>query len=336
MQNLHFKPAWWCRGPHLQTVWRRLFEPTPIVATRRERWTTPDDDFIDLDWLIQVPNHHALHKPIVLILHGLEGSSQSKYVLGLFAELNLSGWQAVAMNFRSCSGEINRQRRFYHSGETTDLAWVVSRLTQKIPVCPIYIVGFSLGGNVLLKWLGEEGDKIPDAVRAAVAISVPFDLEVSAHQIDQGISRIYAAVFLKTLRQKALQKAARYPGLLDPRMIHRIHSFAAFDDLVTAPLHGFRDALDYWTCSSSLQFLSKIRRPTLLISAEDDPFLPGKYLPKRIVSNSKWLESDFTAHGGHVGFVQGSMPWNASYWIDQRIAQFLKNQEGRSHPHQRC
>jgi uncharacterized protein len=330
MRNSHYKPAWWCRGPHLQTVWRRLLGPTPALAARRERWTTSDDDFIDLDWLIPDPNNHALNGPLVLVLHGLEGSSQSKYVLGLLSELNRIGWQAVAMNFRSCSGEINRQRRFYHSGETTDLAWVVSRLTQMSPARPIYVVGFSLGGNVLLKWLGEEGEKTPDAVRGAVAVSVPFDLEAAARRIDQGIHRIYAAVFLKTLKEKALRKTALYPGLLDSRAIPPIHSFAVFDDLVTAPLHGFRDALDYWRSSSSVRFLREIRRPTLLISAEDDPFLPGKLLPKRIVADSKWLESDFTAQGGHVGFVQGPLPWCASYWVEHRIVRFLLSQEENS------
>jgi len=189
---------------------------TPDVRTRRERWTTPDDDFVDLDWLVPDPDPGSIERPIALVLHGLEGSSRSKYVLGLLFELNRIRWQAVAMNFRSCSGEINRQKRFYHSGETTDLAWVVDRLTQKFPARPIYVVGFSLGGNVLLKWLGEEGDKVPDAVRGAVAISVPFDLEVSARSIDQGLHRIYAAVFLKTLKEKALKKEALYPGLLDP------------------------------------------------------------------------------------------------------------------------
>lgn len=308
--------------------------PTPAVATRRERWETPDDDFIDLDWLMPDSDHRPLEGPIVLILHGLEGCSRSKYVLGLLSQLNRIRWQGIAMNFRSCSGEINRQGRFYHSGETTDLAWVIGRLAQMFPARPIYLAGFSLGGNVLLKWLGEEGEKVPDPVRGAVAVSVPFDLQVAARRIDQGINRIYAAVFLKTLKEKALQKAARYPGLLDPLVIYQIHSFTAFDDLVTAPLHGFRNNLDYWRSSSSAQFLSGIRRPTLLISSEDDPFLPGEYLPKKIVAGSKWMESDFTVHGGHVGFVQGPMPWAASYWTEQRIVQFLQKQEDGSQPFQ--
>jgi predicted alpha/beta-fold hydrolase len=322
MQRFFFKPAWWCRGPHLQTVWRRLIGRTPIVAIRRERWETTDEDFIDLDWLMP-DSRQPLDGPVVLILHGLEGCSRSKYVLGLLSELSRIRWQGIALNFRSCSGEINRQRRFYHSGETTDLDWVIGLLTHKFPGRPIHVVGFSLGGNVLLKWLGEKGEKIPDAVRGAVAVSVPFDLEVAARRIDSGFSRIYAAVFLKTLKLKALQKAARYPDLPDPKEIARIRSFAAFDDLVTAPLHGFRNGMDYWTRSSSIRFLEGIRRPTLLISAEDDPFLPGEYLPKKIVSGSKWLKSDFTLRGGHVGFVQGPLPWTASYWIDQRIVRFL-------------
>jgi predicted alpha/beta-fold hydrolase len=280
--------------------------------------------------------HRHSDEPLVLILHGLEGSSQSKYVMGLLAELNRIHWQGIAMNFRSCSGEINRQRRFYHSGETTDLDWVIGRLTQKFPSRPVYAVGFSLGGNVLLKWLGENGDKIPEQVRAAVAVSVPFNLEVAARRIDQGGSRMYAAAFLKTMKEKALQKMVRYPDLIDPKAIFRVRSFEAFDNLVTAPLHGFRDSLDYWTSSSSVRFLTGIQRPTLLISAEDDPFLPGEYLPKKIVNESKWLESDFTAHGGHVGCIQGLVPWAITYWVDKRIVQFLQKQDGGLHPFLPC
>ena len=318
-----FIPAWWCPGAHLQTMWRRLFGSTPSISLRRERWETPDNDFLDLDFLDPLPSANNHPGPTLLLLHGLEGSSQARYILGMLREIQSYGWRGVALNFRSCSGEINRQRRFYHSGETTDLDWVVQRLIRYHPGSPLGIVGFSLGGSVLLKWLGERGDNIPPEVQSAVAISAPFDLGVAARAIDRGFSRVYAYVFLKTLKQKAILKARQYPGLIDPERVSRISSFAEFDDTVTAPFHGFRDGLDYWTTSSSKQFLGGIRRPVLLINSRDDPFLAGGHLPVRVVSESKWLTGEFTRTGGHAGFVEGIWPWTAGYWTESRVLTFL-------------
>jgi predicted alpha/beta-fold hydrolase len=327
-----FRPAWWCRGPHLQTVWRRLWGEIPSVTLRRERWETPDHDFLDLDFLDpaappseekvsgKAPREKA---PIVLFLHGLEGSSRAKYILGMLRTVQSLGWNGVALNFRSCSGEINRRPRFYHSGETTDLDWVVRRLIDRDPGVPLFLVGFSLGGNVLLKWLGEQGERVPDAVRKGVAISVPFDLAAAARLIDTGVSRIYGKVFLQTLKRKALIKERQYPGLVDPVRVGRIASFAEFDDQVTAPIHGFKDGLDYWTKSSSQSFLSGIRRPILLINAQNDPFLPVRYFPSRAIEASKWLTADFPVSGGHTGFVQGRSPWSATYWAESRAKAFL-------------
>ncbi|MBI3607817.1 MAG: alpha/beta fold hydrolase [Nitrospirae bacterium] len=188
---------------------------------------------------------------MVVVLHGLEGSSQAKYVLGLLSEATARGWDGVAVNFRSCSGELNRLRRFYHSGETEDLNFVVSTLVARYPERPLALVGYSLGGNVLLKWLGERGEKAPDQVRGAVAVSVPYDLGVAAHRVDHGVGRVYGQVFLRTLKAKALAKAARFPGLVDPRVVRSLSSFAQFDEHVTAPIHGFAGARDYWMRSSS-------------------------------------------------------------------------------------
>lgn len=327
-----FRPAWWCPGPHLQTVWRRLWGEIPSVRLRRERWETPDHDFLDLDFLDPAVTPLSEEKaagrgPIVLFLHGLEGSSRAKYILGMLHTIQALGWKGVALNFRSCSGEMNRQRRFYHSGETADLDWVVRRLIDRYPGSPLSLVGFSLGGNVLLKWLGEQGEKVPTAVRKGVAISVPFDLGAAARLIDRGFSRIYGKVFLQTLKRKALIKERQYPGLVDPERVGRITSFAEFDDQVTAPIHGFKDGLDYWTRSSSQGFLPGIRRPTLLINAQNDPFLPVRYFPSRTIAQSKWLTADFPRSGGHTGFVQGRSPWSATYWTEARTKIFLLSGE---------
>ncbi len=287
----------------------------------RERLDTPDGDFLDLDW---APRHPAAsNTPLMVVLHGLEGSSQAKYVLGVLTEAVARGWDGVAVNFRSCSGELNRLPRFYHSGETEDLDWVVSTLIARSPCRPLALAGFSLGGNVLLKWLGERGEKAPEQVRAAVAVSVPYDLGVAADRVDHGFGRVYGHVFLRTLKAKALAKAVRFPGLVDSRLVRGLSSFAEFDEHVTAPIHGFAGARDYWTRSSCLPWLGQIRRPTLLISAGDDPFLPSDYLPREAVARSSWLDAEFTGRGGHVGFVQGPWPWSASYWVDRRAAEYL-------------
>ena len=291
------------------------------LSYRRERVETPDCDFLDLDWV----NGRTLScgTPLVVVLHGLEGSSQAKYVLGLLSEATARGWDGVAVNFRSCSGELNRLPRFYHSGETEDLDFVVSTLVARYPARPLVLVGYSLGGNVLLKWLGERGDKGPDQVRGAVAVSAPYDLGVAAHRVDHGFRRVYGQVFLRTLKAKALAKVERFPGLVDPRLVRSLSSFVQFDEHVTAPIHGFAGARDYWTRSSSIPWLPGIRRPTLLISACDDPFLPSDYLPRDAVARSSYLEAEFLERGGHVGFVEGSRPWAASYWVDRRTIAFL-------------
>jgi predicted alpha/beta-fold hydrolase len=316
-----FRPAWWLRGPHRQTVWRRLFDRAPSPVYRRERFETSDGDFVDLDWLDS--ESRLGERPLVIVLHGLEGSSRSPYVPGLLREAAHCGWEGVAMNFRSCSGAMNRLPRFYHSGETGDLNEVIESLIARRPGRPIGLVGYSLGGNVLLKWLGERGEKSPESLRAAVAVSVPFDLAAAAHRIDHGIHRIYGQVFLRTLKQKALRKIRMFPGLLDPKEVVRARSFAEFDKSVTAPLHGFSSAMDYWTRASATPWLKEIRRPTLLLSAYDDPFLPASCLPHDAVARSPWLTAQFTPYGGHVGFVEGKRPGAVTYWADRRVMAYL-------------
>ena len=318
-----FVPAWWCRGRHAQTIWRTFFDTPPPLPLRRERWETPDDDFLDLDFLDPAPGAQEAAAPTVLFLHGLEGSSRSKYILGMLSTVRRAGWRGVALNFRSCSGVLNRQPRFYHSGETADLDWVARRLTARHPESPFFVVGFSLGGNALLKWLGEQGRALPPRLLAAVAVSVPFDLGIAAHRIDRGFGRLYGTAFLKTLKEKAIAKERRYPGLIDPEAVRRIRSYLQFDDQVTAPIHGFRDAHDYWRRCSAKHFLSAIRLPTLILHAEDDPFLPAPDLPTEAWAQSKWLTADITAGGGHAGFVTGHLPWRPAYWTEPRTIGFL-------------
>jgi predicted alpha/beta-fold hydrolase len=318
-RDLHpFQPGWWIRGAHLQTIWNRLLRPQIEVPTTRARWTTPDGDFLDLDFA-----DGPVASPQLLVIHGLEGSSERRYVRGLLARALELGWRGVAMNFRGCSGQLNRAQRLYHSGETSDLGWVISELAKRDPGAPILPVGVSLGGNVLLKWLGEEGTRAVDELRAAVAISVPYDLEASAQKMSRGLGRLYTRFFLKTLKPKVLAKAEQFPGTLDAEAIERARTWRQYDDVATAPLHGFEDAVDYWQKSSSQHYLDQIRRPTLLISAVDDPFIPESSLPRKIVDRSEWLHAEFTPRGGHAGFVAGPLPWRPSYWAEERAMDFL-------------
>lgn len=313
-----FRPAWWARSRHLQTVWSRLFRRRIELTTTRARWTTPDGDFLDLDFI-----DGPISSPQLLAIHGLEGSSQRTYIRGLLALGVERGWRAVALNFRGCSGVPNRAPRLYHSGDSAELDWVIAELVKRDPGAPILPIGVSLGGNVLLKWLGERGEQTHDEVRAAVAISTPFDLSAAAREMSRRSGRIYTRFFLRTLKPKALRKAGEYPELLDARAIRKARNWRQYDDAVTAPLHGFRDAEDYWARSSSKSFLARIRRPVLLINAEDDPFIPASALPRSEVAESDWLHAFFSSKGGHAGFVAGSLPWRPLYWAERRAVDFL-------------
>ncbi|MFY9299578.1 MAG: alpha/beta fold hydrolase, partial [Candidatus Nitrosotenuis sp.] len=318
-RGIPFKQAWWCRGRHLQTIWGSVLRPTPRVALRRERWETPDGDFLDLDTLSGNPS-----APILIVLPGLEGSSRSKQILGLLQEAKRRGWRGLAVNFRSCSGQPNRLRRSYHAGETSDLAWVIQRVVEQNPDSPVFCVGLSLGGNVLLKYLGEQGEGAPEPVRAAVAISTPFDLEASVRSLERGFSRFYMRRLVASLRRKALAKLKIYPDLADRRRLKSARTLGEFDDAVTAPVHGFRDAVEYWTACSSKSFLAKIRRPALLINARDDPFLPEASLPVTAVSENSFLTAEFPRTGGHVGFLAGVWPGMPVPWAQIRAIRFLE------------
>jgi uncharacterized protein len=302
----------------VQTIWGALVRGGTL-ALRRERVFTADGDFVDLDWLDSAGPAGA---PMLLVLHGLEGSARSHYVVGLMGEARARGWRAAVLNFRSCSGELNRLPRFYHSGDTDDLDAVVRLLAEREPSLRLGAVGVSLGGNVLLKWLGEQGDEAPRALRAAVAISVPFDLSVCAGVLDRGFQRaVYTANFMRTMRRKVKDKALTHPGFVDVAAALRARTFAAYDRVVTAPLHGFTDEHDYWRRASSGPWLEHIRRPTLLINALDDPFIPVAALPDA-AALPPGVHAEFTARGGHAAFLDGP-PWRPRSWAERRAAQFL-------------
>jgi uncharacterized protein len=319
-----YTPAWWVPGAHLQTLWGKLVRRAPEVATRTERWATPDGDELELQRL-DPPHGAAATTPRLLMLHGLEGTIHSNYLRGTLAEARLRGWAADVLIFRTCNGEMNRAARLYHSGETTDLDFAVRRLVREHPGQPLVMAGFSLGGNVVLKWLGEQGSDAPRQLRAAAAISVPYDLERGARNIEHGLSHIYGRHFLKTLRAKARAKLHTHPNLFDPVALERARTLFAFDDAVTAPVHGFQDAHDYYAQSSSLQFLPSIRRPTLLLSAFDDPFLPSEVLDavSIVAQYNPFLTVEFHHRGGHVGFVSGRNPLRPRYYAESRVLEFL-------------
>jgi predicted alpha/beta-fold hydrolase len=309
-----FKAAWWCQGPHAQTLWARLVRRPPRVALRRERLELPDGDFIDLDWT------RTGRGPIVIILHGLEGSSDSPYARGLLRAIEHRGWRGVVMHFRGCSGETNRLTRSYHSGDTDDLAFLITTLRRREPRAPLAIVGYSLGGNVLLKWLGKAGGVAP--LHAAVAVSVPFVLHAAAARLQQGFSRLYQWQLLRSLRRTVEAKQRRMEMPLKHRDLSALKNFRDFDEHVTSPLHGFDSADHYYTVSSSRQYLGGIAVPTLLLHSRDDPFMTESAIP-RPDELSEFVTLELSSRGGHVGFVAGTWPWRPHYWLDERIPAYL-------------
>jgi uncharacterized protein len=314
-----FSPAWWCRNRHLQTMWGPIFRRERL-AFRRERVRLPDGDFVDLDW---VDARAPTSAPLLLVLHGLEGSSTSHYVLGMLADARARGWRGVSLNFRSCSGELNHLPRFYHSGDTGDFDAVLRLLASREPELSVGVVGVSLGGNVLLKWLGEQGAGAPNAVRGGVGISVPFDLTPCARELDRGFAKVvYTANFMRTMRRKVVEKARRFPGFVDVTATRRARTFSAYDDAVTAPLFGFADARDYWRRASCRPYLARVARPALAIHAADDPFIPPDALPTP-AELSPHVRLVVTAHGGHVGFIEGRWPWRNGSWAERRALDFL-------------
>jgi predicted alpha/beta-fold hydrolase len=297
------------------------------MPTRMERWETQDDDFLEIHRLDApaTDDRDSAGIPHVLLLHGLEGTVHSHYAQGLLAEMHRRGWSADLLIWRSCGSEPNRARRFYHSGETGDLAFVLQRIAVERPNAPLAVAGVSLGGNILLKYLGEEREKANSLLVAAATVSVPFDLGRGSDHINRGFSRLYQKYFLDSLKKKAIEKQCRYPDLPTPDHINAITTLRDFDDTVTAPVHGFNDAIDYYTRSSSIRYLHTVTVDTLLLNAVDDPFLPPDVLAdvSRIAKQNRHLTLDFPRRGGHAGFVGGRNPFRPRYYLERRVGNFF-------------
>jgi len=331
-------PAW-LPGGHLQTIYANLFIRVPPVVYRRERLELPDGDFLDFDWVDGQPGtlkdsdplrtkvRVESYVPVVVLIHGLEGSADSHYARGLMAHVGAQGWHGVVAHFRGCSGEDNRLPRAYFAGDSEDIERMLRHVKTRHPDVPLYAVGVSLGGNALLKWLGESGESAKALVERAAAVSAPLDLTAAGHTLDRGFNRrVYTARFLFTLKAKALRKASRFPGVLDAKAIAAATTFREFDTLVTALLHGFRDAEDYWLRVSSKPLLKSIAVPTLVINAKNDPFLPASALPTAAdVSLAVTLEQPDT--GGHVAFPSGPFPGRLD-WLSQRLMQHFDTPPG--------
>ena len=288
-----------------------------------ERIETPDGDFLDLDWMPEIyPS-----APLALALHGLEGHTRRGYMVQAYLALADRGMRAVGLNFRGCSGEANRVARFYHSGETEDVGFVINVLRERFPARPLMAIGFSLGGNILLKYLGEQGAKDAALVAAAVAVSVPYDLSAGADALERGaMARVYVGYFLRSLFAKVHAKREILESILDLDAVWASTTLREFDDAATAKLHGFADADDYYLKSSSNHFIQSIRVPTLLLHSRDDPFLPVAALPLSAISANRFLTLVLTDGGGHVGFFEGGPPWNPAFWMEEQSASFLAHQ----------
>jgi predicted alpha/beta-fold hydrolase len=315
-----FRPAPLLGHPDAQTIFANLWRPRPGPPVERERWELPDGDFLDLARATGLPPD----APVAVLCHGLEGSSAAPYVRGLARALHRRGVAALCLDFRSCGPELNRLPRTYHSGETTDLAYLVDRLAAERPGRPVVVAGFSLGGNVVVKYLGERGDRLPAALRGGAAVSVPFDLAASGRALDGPgpLTWIYRQRFLRRLVRKALAKARQHPGRYDPAAVARATTFAQFDELVTAPVHNFASRDDYYARSSSGQFVSGVRRPLLLLSAADDPMVPAASHPVAAARGNPAVTFEVTDRGGHTAFVDGSL-LRPGFWGERVVADYL-------------
>ena len=314
-----YQPPHWLRGGHMQTIWPATFAPQPSVAYRRERWETPDGDFIDVDLLADGARSRST--PFVVLFHGLEGNSHSHYALSLMRAVRAAGWRGAVAHFRGCSGEVNRLPRAYHSGDSAEIDWILRRFAATCSRgAPLFAVGGSIGGNALLKWLGERGGDA-DFIQSAVAVSPPQDLAAAALALSHGFNRVYMENFLTTLRRKSLKQLELYPGLFDRERMLAARNFFEFDNIVTAPLHGFADCHDYWRRSSCKPLLGAIRVPTLILHAVNDPFLPPAALASQAEVSSQ-VRLEYSREGGHVGFLTGAPPGRLD-WLPSRILEHL-------------
>ncbi|WP_377702173.1 YheT family hydrolase [Pseudoduganella sp. UC29_71] len=313
----------WLPSGHLQTIYPATCISKPPVPFRRERWQAPDGDFIDVDFVDGQPG-----QPFVVLFHGLEGSSDSHYARSLMADVRARGWSGAVPHFRGCSGEANLAPRFYHSGDAAEIDWIIRRLhaRAKDAACSrFYATGVSLGGNALLRWLGESqhGAEIVDA---ACAVSAPLDLARGGESLSRGFNRIYTRMFLNTLKPKCVAKLKQFPGLYDLNALMAAKDLYTFDNVVTAPLHGYRNTDDYWDRASAKHVLLDITVPTLVLNAKNDPFLPGIHLPRRAAAS---VLLDYPEQGGHVGFAVGAPPGSLD-WLPRRMIHFLEGENASS------
>ena len=310
---MQYKSPLWLPSGHLQTIYPALCIAKPHVAFRRERWEAHDGDFVDVDFVDGKPG-----MPFVVLFHGLEGSSDSHYARALMAAVAARGWSGAIPHFRGCSGELNLAPRFYHSGDAGEVDWILRRLRQRASG-KLYATGVSLGGNALLRWLGESQHQA-DILDAACAVSAPLDLARGGAALGTGLNMVYTRMFLKSLKPKCLAKLDQFPGLFDRDALMNARDLYAFDNVVTAPLHGYKDTDDYWDRASAKHVLGDITVPTLVLNARNDPFLPGAHLP---TSASNYVTLDYPAHGGHVGFANGALPGQLD-WLPRKLLHFLE------------
>lgn len=318
-----FKPAWWLSNGHLQTIWASKVPREKHVNYVYEKFTLPDGDHTYVAWhgpVTSLVGNKSSATPIVVVLHGLEGSAQSFYAKGLMSQIAQIGWTGALLHFRGCHNGPNRVQRSYHSGDTDDLNVFLTHLSHHHPDAPIYLVGYSLGGNVLLKYLGEKKPQIP--IAGAVAVSVPFELSHASEKLTQGFSQLYQHVLLSSLKIRFLEKFESMPCPIDKRKVNILKTIWEYDDVVTAPLHGFSDAADYYAKSSCRQYLKNIDTNTLILQAQDDPLVPSSAIPSMSELNPS-TSLECYAKGGHVAFVSGSNPASPEYWLDTRIKNFL-------------
>jgi len=320
-----YRPPAYLWNGHLQTVVPSLFRHIPVRYVR-QRVETADDDFLDLDWSKADKAAGSVKNPLVIISHGLEGDSTRQYMAGTVRLLNQHGFDCLAWHYRSCSGSMNRQARFYHIGETGDLHTVIQE-GLNAGYQTIHLVGYSAGGNITLKYLGEQGPTVNPAIKRAVGISVPLELLTTADRLEQWDSMLYNRRFQKTLKEKVKLKSGTLPAAIRDTDLSRIRSLREFDNLITAPLHGFDGVTDYYTRNSSLRFLSKITVPTLVLNAQNDPFLSPECFPKALAKELTHVWMEFPKQGGHCGFPSAS-GLQAPTYAEERVVQFLTQSLG--------
>jgi uncharacterized protein len=315
IESSSYRAPWWLPGGHLQTIYPALFRRVKPIRIRAERLELVDGDFIDLHWAEQGFSRLAI------LSHGLEADANTGYIRGMATALIDRGWDVLAWNFRGCGGEPNRLLRMYHSGATEDLQAVISHALENHSAASIDLIGFSLGGNLTLKYLGERPADLSPRIHRAVAFSVPCDLACSSRELATRANWLYMERFLREMRRKIRVKSEMFPDQLDLTGLRRIRTFQEFDDRYTAPIHGFRNAADYWARNSCRQFLPHIDLPTLLINAANDPFLGPDCYPREEAAASEFLHLESPATGGHVGFV--TFRKNGEFWSETRAAEFL-------------